>query len=301
MSNVERAYRACEQITRAQAVNFFYGMRLLPAPKRQAMYAVYAFARRVDDVGDGDLPCDEKLGRLEGERSTLTWNGAVDDPVMVALRDSHQRFSLPLDALVSLIDGVEADARGTTYESFDQLVGVLPPGGGLDREALARDLRNRSLGDRLPLADDLGVAMQLTNILRDVREDAGRGRVYLPREELERFGCQPGPLAGSEPARAELLRFQAARNRAWFDRGLELLPLLDARSAACVAAMTGIYRRISTGCASPRRWRAAGSRFLPGGRAGSPRRRWASAPRAPCEPPARSRRRLLALRRHRSE
>src|SRR5205814_9143239 len=92
--------------------------------------------------------------------------------------------------------------------------------------------------------DDLAVAMQLTTILRDVREDAGCGRIYLPREDLARFDCAPDPLAASAEARRELIRFEAARNRAWFTRGLELLPLLDARSAACVGAMTGIYRRI---------------------------------------------------------
>jgi phytoene synthase len=96
------------------------------------------------------------------------------------------------------------------------------------------------------LADDLGVAMQLTNILRDVREDFGVGRIYLPAEDLRRFGC-PGDLAAAPPeAAAELIRFEAARDREWFDRGLRLLEHLDARSRACVLAMTGIYRRLLT-------------------------------------------------------
>ena len=94
------------------------------------------------------------------------------------------------------------------------------------------------------LADDLGVAMQLTNILRDVHEDGGRGRVYLPGEDLERFGCPPDPQAAPEDRLAALIRYEAARARDWFDRGLALLPLLDQRSAACVSAMAGIYRRI---------------------------------------------------------
>lgn len=122
MITVEAAYRVCEGITREEAANFFYGMRLLPARKRQAMYAAYAFARRVDDVGDGDLPCEQKLRLLRAEREALASGGAADDPVHVALRDAHHRFELPLDALFSLIDGVEADARGTTYDSFDELV-----------------------------------------------------------------------------------------------------------------------------------------------------------------------------------
>ncbi len=244
MSAAEAGYRRCEEVTRAQAANFFYGMRLLPAHKRQAMYAVYAFARRVDDLGDGDLPSGEKLARLEEERASLAQNGAADDPVLVALRDAHERFSLPLDALESLIDGVESDALGTAYESFDDLVTYCRQvAGSIGRLSLAIFGTDRWLAAS-PLADDLGVAMQLTNILRDVREDAGRGRVYLPREELERFGCPPDPLRAPPAAWAELIRFQAERNRQWFARGLQLMPLLDARSAACVAAMTGIYRRI---------------------------------------------------------
>jgi len=244
MSLVETGYRRCEEITRTEAANFFYGMRLLPADKRRAMYAVYAFARRVDDIGDGDLLTHQKLTRLEGARASLDWNGAVDDPVMVALRDAHDRFSLPLDALESLIDGVESDAVGATYESFDQLVVYCRQvAGSIGRLSLAI-FETDQWATASPLADDLGVAMQLTNILRDVREDADRGRVYLPREDLDRFGCRRDPIKASPETRRELIQFQAARNRDWFSRGLELLPLLDARSAACVAAMTGIYRRI---------------------------------------------------------
>jgi squalene synthase HpnD len=244
MIAVEEAYRSCEEITRAAALNFFYGMRLLPRPKRRAMYAAYAFARRVDDVGDGGLPNDEKLRWLEAERAALAWDVDLDDPIHVALRDVHGRFSLPLDALVSLIDGVEADARGTTYESFDELVLYCRHvAGSIGRLSLAI-FGTDHWAAAAPLADDLGVAMQLTNILRDVKEDAGRGRVYLPSEDLARFGCPPNPLDAEADAWRELIRFQAARNRAWFERGLKLLPFLDPRSAACVGAMTGIYRRI---------------------------------------------------------
>jgi phytoene synthase len=244
MITLDAAYRSCEEITRAAAANFFYGMRLLPAHKRRAMYAAYAFARRVDDIGDGDLPCEEKLRLLEAERTALAGNGAGTDPVHVALGDARERFSMPLDALLGLLDGVEADARGASYLSFDELVVYCRQvAGSIGRLSLAIFGTDR-WSVAAPLADDLGVAMQLTNILRDVREDAGCGRVYLPREDLARFGCMPDPLAAPAEARRELIRFEAARNRAWFVRGLELLPLLDARSAACVAAMTGIYRRI---------------------------------------------------------
>jgi phytoene synthase len=243
---VEAAYQACEEITRAHALNFFYGIRLLPPDKRRAMCAVYAFARRVDDVGDGELPREQKLALLGGERAGLAWNGGPPpaDPVLVALRDSHERFGLPLDALGDLIDGVEADVRETVYDSFDELVGYCRQvAGSIGRLSLAI-FGSSDPGAAAPLADDLGVAMQLTNILRDVVEDFERGRVYLPRDDFARFHLPPDPTSAPAGALSELIRFEAARDREWFDRGLQLLPMLDPRSAACVAAMTGIYRRI---------------------------------------------------------
>ena len=243
MITLDAAYRSCEDITRAAAANFFYGMRLLPAHKRRAMYAAYAFARRVDDIGDGDLPCEEKLRLLEAERTALAGNGAGTDPVHVALGDARERFSMPLDALLGLLDGVEADARGASYSSFDELVVYCRQvAGSIGRLSLAIFGTDR-WSVAAPLADDLGVAMQLTNILRDVREDFDNGRVYLPREDLERFGCEEFP-EGSPDAASALIAFEAARGRAWFERGLELVPLLDTRSASCVLAMTGIYRRV---------------------------------------------------------
>jgi len=149
-----------------------------------------------------------------------------------------------LTAFADLIDGVEMDVRGTTYPTFDVLevycrrvagsIGRLSVGvfGATSPSAAAR------------LADDLGVAMQLTNILRDVREDLGRGRAYLPLEDLAQFGLPPD-LAETGPAGlTSIVRFEVGRAREWFERGLRLLPLLDARSASCVSAMTGIYRRI---------------------------------------------------------
>jgi phytoene synthase len=242
---VEHAYRACEQITRREAANFFYGIRLLPRPKRQAMSAVYAFARRVDDIGDGDLDSDVKLAALATERDCVDAvagggaNGAAD-PVAVALAHAQARYDLPVDALELLIDGVELDVRGARYETFDELVVYCRDvAGSIGRLCLAIFSDGAATNGGAQLADDLGVAMQLTNILRDVREDYEIGRVYLPAEDLRRFACDD-PLA----APAELIRFEAARAREWFDRGLQLADHLDARSASCLLAMTGIYRCI---------------------------------------------------------
>jgi 15-cis-phytoene synthase len=248
LADVDTAYRDCERITRRAAANFFYGIRLLPREKRRAMSAVYAFARCIDDIGDGDLDPAGKLEALAAERRRLALlsgpglNGHRD-PVLVALAHAQARFELPLEALEHLIDGVEQDVSGTTYETFDELVAYCRcVAGSIGRLCLAIFGDSGSV-EAPELADDLGVAMQLTNILRDVREDEANGRVYLPAEDRRAFGCEDLDTAAPE-ALAELVGFEAGRAREWFDRGLGLVDGLDARSASCVLAMTGIYRSI---------------------------------------------------------
>jgi phytoene synthase len=247
---LEYACRRCEQITRQAAANFYYGIRLLPRSKRYAMSAVYAFARRVDDIGDGDLPREAQLEALLRERRMLTLLHEGDpaitgDVVLIALADAQRRFELPLDALDLLIEGVEFDVLGTQYETFDDLVGYCRRvAGSIGRLCMAifTDGAAHANGS-MALADDLGVAMQLTNILRDIREDSELGRTYLPAEDLRRFGCEELGSAGPDQA-AALIRFEAARAKEWFDRGLQLTSSLDSRSASCLMAMTGIYRCI---------------------------------------------------------
>jgi phytoene/squalene synthetase len=186
------AYAHCASITRARAANFYYGIRLLPHDRRRGMCAVYAFARRIDDIGDGTLEPAEKLRRLDAEAETLSeleladreplWS---DDPVMLALADTYERFALPPGALGELIEGVRMDVNGVSYERFEDLVLYCRRvAGAIGRVCLpifgARNEVSTAGPEAETLADDLGVAMQLTNILRDVREDAENGRVYLP-------------------------------------------------------------------------------------------------------------------------
>jgi phytoene synthase len=238
---VADAYRFCESITREQAGHFYYGSRLLPAPKRRAMCAVYAFARQIDDIGDGDQPADLKLQLLTEARAELGRDNG--SPMRLALGDAERRFALPRDALEDLIAGVEMDVRGTHYETFNELVVYCRRvAGSIGRLCLAI-FGSRNMAAAPALADDLGVAMQLTNILRDVREDLDRGRVYLPAQDLLRFDCEDLETAPPEQF-ARLMRFEIQRARDWFDRGLGLVELIDSRSASCVNAMTGIYRRI---------------------------------------------------------
>ncbi|MGO9248473.1 MAG: presqualene diphosphate synthase HpnD [Solirubrobacteraceae bacterium] len=243
------AYRRCEAITRRSAANFYYGIRLLAPERRRAMCAVYALARRVDDIGDGQLAREEKLRRLDEQAKALAAPGGTD-PVMVALADAYARFEVPVDALEALIEGVRMDVEGVRYESFDELVVYCRcVAGAIGRACLAifvlRDPAGTDRARAERLADDLGVALQLTNILRDVREDAQNGRVYLPAEDLRRFGAiPPGEDREQLERMSALVRFQAERARGWFDRGMALAPLLDRRSAACLLAMAGIYSKL---------------------------------------------------------
>jgi 15-cis-phytoene synthase len=262
VTTTEEAYAQCEQITWSQARNFAYGIRLLTPDKRRGLAAVYAFARRIDDIGDGTLPPDEKIRQLEAARQSIGGDPG-DDPVLIALADAGKRFAIPLGAFGELVDGCVADVRGTTYQTWDELYHYCRcVAGSIGRLSLAvfagsPPMSRGGLGGIVPpeaiqMADDLGIALQLTNILRDVREDYQNGRVYLPAEDLARFGLELIPGSSAEPfpdptqqARfASLVEFEADRAREWYDRGLPLLKTLDRRSAACTGAMAGIYRRL---------------------------------------------------------
>ena len=244
--NPHDAYGHCESLTRTAAANFYYGIRLLPREKRQAMCAVYAFARRVDDIGDGQIDSREKLELLDAAARALDGlSPASIDPVIVALADSQPRFALPIDALQDLIAGVRMDVDGTSYEHFDELLLYCRRVAGSIGRLCVAIFGARDYERAVGLADDLGVAMQLTNILRDLREDAENGRVYMPREELVRYHLSTdGRYEGEEGQLDAFTRFQVRRGDEWFDRSIELVGLLDKRSAACVLAMSGIYRRV---------------------------------------------------------
>jgi phytoene synthase len=285
--NADEAYAECERITWEQARNFAYGIRLLPPAKRRALAAVYAYARRIDDIGDGDLPAEEKTEALEAAReqvfalvekvknsveNTTDTTDSETDPVLVALADAGARFPIPLEAFTELIDGCLADVNKATYKTFDDLLWYC--------RCVAGSIGRLSLGIYGPthperqskLADDLGVALQLTNILRDVREDFLNNRIYLPEEDLERFGIQFEPFGSPEPFATEAMRarfanlveFEANRAREWYGSGLRLLATIDRRSAACTGAMAGIYRRLLERIARNPSEVLAGRMSLPG-------------------------------------
>ena len=244
---VADAYARCEEITRIEARNFSYGIRLLPEQKQFAMSALYAFARRVDDIGDGSLAVAEKHAALESVRADIkalfsgTWDES--DPIFVALADAITRYPLTAHELVEVVDGCEMDCSKTSYATFEELSRYCSlVAGSIGRLSLA------IFGFEDPtapeIANALGLGLQITNILRDIVEDRDvMGRVYLPTEDLLRFSCEVD-LRGDRKNLVELIRFEASRARGFYTEGLPLLDLLDRRSRACVAAMSGIYFRL---------------------------------------------------------
>lgn len=249
MGTVEDAYRVCESITREEARNFHYGIRLLPTGKRGALCALYALSRRIDDIGDGDLPVEDKAVALAVLRSSLHDISTSADPVLVAVADAARRFPVPMGAFEELVDGVEMDVTGRRYDTFDDLVGYCRCVAGSVGRLCLGVFGSQPDPHASDHADALGIALQQTNILRDIREDLINGRIYLPQHELDQYGVElaldeQGALTDKDGNLAALIEAAAERARGWYDRGMRLMPLLDRRSAACAGAMSGIYRRL---------------------------------------------------------
>jgi phytoene synthase len=234
----EEAYAEVERITRRRARNFAYGIMVLPREKRRAIAAIYAFARRVDDVADGDLPADEKRVELEQLRADLSSPGV--DAMSVALADARSRFPIPDAALHALVEGGLQDLDQTRYAHFEELRAYCTKVAGAVGLACVAVYGSEDV----ERAETLGIALQLINIIRDVREDWGLGRVYLPQDELASFGVTEDDIAAGRatPEWRALLTFQAERARVHLQDGLGLLRSLDGRSALCVSTFAGLYR-----------------------------------------------------------
>ncbi len=248
----EEAYRRCRQITRAEARNFYYGFVLLAPERRAAIYAAYAFSRRADDSVDEGGSAEQRTSAVAALRRDLDLCVAAapprEDPVLVALADTIDRFSIPRRHLDALIDGVEMDIAVSRYPDFAALKGYC------DRVAAAVGLVSLHIfGFRDPeavrYAEDLGVALQIVNIMRDVAEDAARDRIYLPADEMAAHGVSEGDIVDGRltPGFQALMAAQAARARAYFRSGERLLPLLDRRSRMCVSMLAGLYREVLEG------------------------------------------------------
>jgi phytoene synthase len=230
--------------------NFYYSFVFLPLRKRRAIEAVYAFARRGDDLVDSGLAPDEAARQMARYRKALDAcyaepGAAFEDPELATLAESIREFKIPRQPFEDLILGLEMDLHGAAYQTFDDLslycyrvastIGLI-----------AIEIFGYTNPQTRDYAVNLGIAMQLVNILRDIQSDARRGRVYLPREDLERFDVRPGELLSGvcrDPF-IELMQFECDRARHFFGLARQFLPPQDRRAMVAAEIMAAIYWRI---------------------------------------------------------
>jgi len=252
------AYGVCRHIARSAAKNFYYGFLVLPSAKRNALCAVYAFMRRADDISDDPaIPAEQRREKLtawiDGLRRVVDGE-RTDDPVFMALADTQKTFDIPLDLLEKLVHGTAMDLASQPsagdepklhYETFDELYDYC-----YHVASVVGLVCIRIFGYRDPraekLAEQTGVAFQLTNIIRDVKEDGQLGRVYLPYEDLRRFGVEAKALSNGNAAAAfrPVLEFEAQRAREFYRAAEELMPLIDDDSQPALWTLVEIYRRL---------------------------------------------------------
>ena len=246
MITVDEAYDRCTEITRAEARNFYFGFILLPRDRRRGIHALYAFSRLCDDSVDGVDDMDAKMAAVAARRAEVAraYDGDIpdDDPVLIALADAVRRFGIPRAPMDALVDGVEMDLAIDRYADWPALKGYC------DRVAGAVGVLSLHVfGFRDPIAvqhaEDLGVAMQVVNIMRDVQEDAGRDRIYLPADEMAACGVTEADILADRmtPEMFRLMQTQGDRARDYFGRGEQLIPLLDLRARMCVSMLAALY------------------------------------------------------------
>lgn len=243
---LEASYRHCRQIARRSASSFYYSFLLLPKPKRMAMCALYAFLRRTDDLGDSSASASERRTALASWRAALARSrtGKYDDPLLPALSDTIAVYEVPIEHLESVIDGVEMDLEPPRYDTFEQLEHYC------HHVASAVGLACLRIWGCNPGAEEsarcCGVAFQMTNILRDLSEDAARQRIYLPREDFERFGYTPDDLrAGVRDERfRRLLRFEIDRTEQLYAAGARLESALSSDGKRVFGSMVAVYRAV---------------------------------------------------------
>ena len=246
--SVAASYDYCRSLARSAARNFYYGFRLLPAAKRDALCALYAFMRGVDDISDepGEIAAKQRgLADRRAEMDRALAGEASASPLWPAFRDAIERYNVPSRYLHDLISGAEMDLTVSVYETFDRL-----------REYCYRVAGTVGLccvhvfgfaEPRAPeLAERLGIAFQLPNILRDVPKDFAMGRIYLPLDDMARFNCDARDLrqANASARFADLIRFQAERAWKLYAEGWALLDLVEGDSRAALWAMARIYSGI---------------------------------------------------------
>jgi phytoene synthase len=247
--HLQDSYTACRVITKERAKNFYFGIRLLPYERRDSLCAAYAFFRIADDLSDDEAIVD-KDQRLEHWKALVreTPENAERHPILPAFYDSVRKYSIPHHYFEELLDGTTSDLTVTRYATFDDTYRycyrVASTVGLVCLHVFGFDHSPEALAQ----AEARGIAFQLTNILRDVAEDGGRGRIYLPLEDLARFEVsQDEFLAGQPSAKLEaLLAFEIERAKSYYERSATLSQRVNKESRASLDAMTGIYRALLT-------------------------------------------------------
>ena len=238
------ALREAARITRREAKNFYVAFLTLPREERLGIYALYAFFRRADDIADGPGTLGEKQAALAALRAGLSLPG--DDPVLSALAWAKEKFSIPEELLRAVIDGVGMDLTKARYQTFEELKDYCWHVAAAVGLTVLRVLGAPPEADRP--GERFGIGMQLVNILRDVREDLARGRIYLPQEDLSRFGVSEEDLKRGELTEGlrSLLSFEAARAKRYMEAINELLPLVPRRGRPCIGVLAALYGTILT-------------------------------------------------------
>jgi phytoene synthase len=245
MREVDQSYAYCVRVARTRAKNFYYSFLLLSKPQRRAMCAIYAFMRYCDDLSDDPGANRAAIERWRAELENALQGNFSGHPVWPAFHHTVRRFGIPHEYFREMIEGVLGDLEPRTFETFDQLYGycyrVASVVGLTILHIFGFDTRTA-----LPLAEKCGVAFQLTNILRDIREDAALGRIYLPAEDLRQFGVTPDDLRAGNRNEAflRLMRFEAARARQYYNDSALLLDLVHPRSHPSLWALIAIYSRL---------------------------------------------------------
>ncbi len=249
-STIAASYRFCGKLARREARNFHLAFCLLPRARRQSMYALYAFMRHSDDLADGSGSAGEKREALRQWRFELDSALAAEPvswPGLLALADTVCRFNIPPSLLYEVIEGVSMDVQPRTFASFDELADYCYHVASVVGICCIHIWGYRTDDGRAErLAEACGIALQLTNIVRDVREDACNGRVYVPQDEMVRFGVDRRELEGRRLSRGlhDLLAFQAQRAMAYYEQGMDLVPLIDPVGRPVLLTIVGIYRAL---------------------------------------------------------
>lgn len=240
--SLDDSYAFCRAIARSRARNFYYSFVLLSREQKNAMCAVYAFMRYCDDLSDEAGATVEAIDQWRAALDQALSGGSALHAVWPALCDTVRRYSIPHRYLHEMIDGVRSDLQPRRIETFDELYRYCYQVASVVGLTVIHIFGFSSTEAPL-LAEKCGVAFQLTNILRDVREDAERARVYLPAQDLARFGVDAARFVYNENF-VDLMRYQASRARQYYDEARPLLQMVDRRSRASLWALMEIYSRL---------------------------------------------------------